>query len=336
MACADVSVIIVNYRSAAFTEACLGSIYHSSAAGCEVIVVDNASYDGCGEMMRAQFPQATFLQSARNLGFAGANNLGASVARGDYLLYLNPDTEVAPEAIERLRDCLKSTPDAGLAGARLLNSDGSLQTTSVTAFPTISNQVLGAEYLQRRFPAAKIWGMQALYSGRRTPSVVDAVSGACVMAKRTVMERVHGFTTDYFMYGEDLDLCLKVRQMGRKVYHVPEAVVVHHGGRSSNSRPESNYAAIMIRESMVQFMKISRSSGYALAYRAASGAAAVCRVIVLTPFLPLAVRPFARRGVARSWKKWAGILAWSFGLQTWTQREQAATPAAPAATLGRG
>jgi GT2 family glycosyltransferase len=334
MACTDVSVIIVNYRSAAFTAACLSSIYRSSAADCEVIVVDNASYDGCGEMMQAHFPQANFLQSARNLGFAGANNLGASVAHGDYLLYLNPDTEVGPEAIERLRDCLKSTPDAGLAGARLLNSDGSLQTTSVTAFPTIGNQVLGAEYLQRRFPAAKIWGMQALYSGGRTPSVVDAVSGACVMAKRTVIERVQGFTTDYFMYGEDLDLCLKVRQMA-KVYHVPEAVVVHHGGRSSDSRPESNYAAIMIRESMVQFMKISRGSGYALAYRAASGAAAACRMVMLTPLLFLAVRPFARRRVTRRWKKWAGILGWTLGLRTWTRREQTARPTAHAATVGR-
>jgi N-acetylglucosaminyl-diphospho-decaprenol L-rhamnosyltransferase len=175
MPCADVSIVIVNYRSAAFTQACLRSIYLSSAADCEVIVVDNASYDGCGEMMRAEFPQAVFLQSNRNLGFAGANNLGTAAAHGDYLLYLNPDTEVRPEAVERLRACLAATPDAGLAGARLLNSDLSLQTTSVTAFPTIGNQVLGADYLQRKFPAAKLWGMRALYSGQRTPSVVDAV-----------------------------------------------------------------------------------------------------------------------------------------------------------------
>jgi GT2 family glycosyltransferase len=299
-------------------------------------VVDNASYDGCGEMMWAQFPQAVFLQSARNLGFAGANNLGATAASGDYLLFLNPDTEVGTDAIERLKACLKSTPDAGLAGARLLNSDGTLQTTSVTAFPTITNQVLGADYLQRKFPGAKIWGMQALYSGERTSSVVDAVSGACVMAKRTVLERVQGFTTDYFMYGEDLDLCLKVRKVGRKVYHVPEALVVHHGGRSSDTRAESNYAAIMIRESMVQFMTISRGWWYARAFRATSTALAAVRIAALTPLLPLAMPPFGRRGVLRSWKKWSSILTWSLGLQRWTRREQAATPVAPAATLGRG
>jgi hypothetical protein len=117
---------------------------------------------------------------------------------------------------------------------------------------------------------------------------------------------------------------------------VPEAVVVHHGGRSSDSRPESNYAAIMIRESMVQFMKISRGSWYALAYRAATTAMATARVIALTPLLPLAVRPFARGGILRSWKKWAAILAWSLGLQTWTRREIDARPAAQAATVGRG
>jgi N-acetylglucosaminyl-diphospho-decaprenol L-rhamnosyltransferase len=326
MTCADVSVIIVNYRSAAFTRACLHSISLSSAADCEVIVVDNASYDGCGEMLRVEFPRAVFLQSAVNLGFAGANNLGAAAAHGEYLLYLNPDTEVEPGAIARLRACLAATPDAGLAGARRLNSDLSLQNTCVTAFPTIGNQVLGADYLQRRFPAARLWGMRALYSGQRTPSVVDAVSGACVMAKRAMMERVQGFSTDYFMYGEDLDLCLKVRQAGWKVYHVPEALVVHHGGCSSGSRPESNFAAIMIRESLYQFMSISRGGWYARAFRAASTVLATCRVIALTPLLPLAVRPFARRGVFRSWKKWAGILAWSLGLATWTRREQAARP----------
>ena len=90
----DISIIIVNYHSAAFTRACLKSIYENNEAlSVEVIVIDNASYDGCGDMVRTHFSQATFIQSAHNLGFAGANNLGIQVSRGTHLLFLNPDTK---------------------------------------------------------------------------------------------------------------------------------------------------------------------------------------------------------------------------------------------------
>jgi N-acetylglucosaminyl-diphospho-decaprenol L-rhamnosyltransferase len=330
----DISIIIVNYRSITFTRACLRSIYQSGFAACEVIVVDNASYDGSGEMIRSEFPEVTFLQSTQNLGFAGANNLGIGASHGTYLLFLNPDTEVEAHSIERLRSCLAATPDAGLAGARLLNSDGSIQTTCVTAFPTIANQVLGAEYLQRNFPAAKLWGIQALYSNERKPVPVDAVSGACVMARRSVILDVGGFTADYFMYSEDLDLCWKVQQAGWKVYHVPEAIVVHHGGRSSDTRSELNFAAIMIRESLYQFMGVSRGWWYARTFRAVSAASAVCRVALISALLPLAMLTSRRARVWRSWEKWSRILGWSLGLQPWTRRESVIpTSASDAARL---
>jgi len=319
----DISIIIVNYHSAAFTRACLKSIYENNEAlSVEVIVIDNASYDGCGDMVRTHFSQATFIQSAHNLGFAGANNLGIQVSRGTHLLFLNPDTEIQGNAIEKLFRSLASIPGAGIVGARLLNSDLSVQTTSITAFPSILNQVLGAELLRQRFPTLDLWGIKALFEDLNTPVEVDAISGACMMGKREVIEQVHGFTTSYFMYAEDLDLCLKVKKAGWKVHYIPDAVIVHHGGRSSEWRPESHYAEIMIRKSMYHFMQVHRGRWYAWWFRVASTVAAACRVTLLTLMLPFAVVFSRGMAILRVWKKWAGILGWCVGIPTWTDRER--------------
>jgi N-acetylglucosaminyl-diphospho-decaprenol L-rhamnosyltransferase len=319
----DISIIIINYHSVTFTKACLKSIYENNdALRVEVIVIDNASYDGCGDMVRAEFSQVTFIQSASNLGFAGANNLGIQVSHGTHLLFLNPDTEIEGKAIERLLRSLASIPDAGMVGARLLNSDLSVQTTSITAFPTITNQVLGTDYLRQRFPDAALWGIKPLFENRRTPVAVDAISGACMMAKREAIEQVRGFTADYFMYAEDVDLCLKMKKAGWKVYYVPDAVIVHHGGRSSDSRPELNYAGIMIRESMYHFMQVHRGRLYAWSFRAAIALVALCRIVLLTVLLPASM--FSARGhtVIPIWRKWAGILAWCVAARFWAQRER--------------
>jgi N-acetylglucosaminyl-diphospho-decaprenol L-rhamnosyltransferase len=319
----DVSVIIVNYNSAAFTKQCLLTIFASTdQVSVEVIVVDNASYDGCDETIRAEFPEAIFIQSDCNLGFAGANNLGIRAAKGRYILFLNPDTEIRDSAIQRLLASLESMPDAGMVGGRLLNSDLSVQTTSITAFPSILNQVLGTEYLRQRFPHARLWGIGPLFEDHAIPVQVDAISGACMLAKREVVDQVRGFTADYFMYAEDLDLCLKIKKAGWNVYYVPDAVVIHHGGRSSTSRVETAYAAIMIRESMFRFMQRHRGLWYAVLFRVSTTLVAACRLILLTLLLPASLSLAWRRSLVRGWSKWSRILAWCVGLQNWASHQR--------------
>ena len=123
----DLSIIIVNWHSADYVEACVQSIREQTAAvNYEVIVVDNASYDGCGERLAHEYPGIIFVQSQCNLGFARANNLGSEYAQGPVLLFLNPDTEVQDRAIDRLYAHFQTLPDSGVAGCRLLNSDGSV------------------------------------------------------------------------------------------------------------------------------------------------------------------------------------------------------------------
>lgn len=316
------SIIIVNYRSANYTKGCLESIYQN-APGCsiEIIVVDNASNDGCAEMIQAGFPHVNFVQSDRNLGFAGANNLGISVARGSYLLFLNPDTEVRPHALQALIDAMLGCADAGMVGGHLLNSDLTVQTTSITAFPSILNQILGTEYLRRRFPKAKMWGIRPLFEVQSQPVPVDAISGACMCANRKVIDQVGGFTTDYFMYAEDLDLCLKVRQSGWKIYYAPEAVIVHHGGKSSDARSEANYADLMIKRSIYQFLQRHSGQTRALCFRFATAVVSVFRICLLVLAGSSTVIGPKRRSRFRGAAKWARILSWSLGIPSWVERE---------------
>ena len=326
----DVSVIVINYNSVQFTRECLHSVYAGAAASAlEVIVVDNASGDGCGEMIATEFPDVHFIQSVRNIGFAGANNLGITLASGKHILFLNPDTEIKDSAIDRLLAALATVPDAGMVGAHLLNSDLSTQTTSISSFPSIVNQTLGTEYLRQRFPQAKLWGMKALFEDHRNPVLVEAVSGACIMAKREVIERVQGFATDYFMYGEDLDLCWRVRKAGWGIYYVPDAVIVHYGGQSTTSRGERDYAALMIKESMAKFMRLHKGRPYAAAFKLTTCLAAALRLLLLVCQLPVVLWNSRRQVVLRAMGKWARIMGWSLGRQTWVKRERTAPESSP-------
>ena len=151
------SIVIPAYNRKRLIAATLDSILSQEWQDFEVIVVDNASYDGCVEMVKSEFPQVIFFQSDQNLGFAGANNLAFSRSQGRNVLFLNPDTEIQGNALQALVSSLESIPPAGMVGARLLNSDLTLQTTCVVAFPSILNQALSSAYLRRTFPK---WGFR--------------------------------------------------------------------------------------------------------------------------------------------------------------------------------
>ena len=310
----DLSIIIVNWRSKNYLRECLRSVLkHAGGLHLEIIVIDNASYDGAAEMVAQQFPEVTFLQSAENLGFAKANNRAFAASTGRNLLFLNPDTEVQGAALTLLMSALDTEPEAGIVGARLINSDLSIQTSCIQAFPTIWNQVLDLELLRRAFPDSSLWGNKALSLAQESPVPVEAISGACLMIRRDVFLSVGQFTTDYFMYSEDIDLCYKVSQQGWKNCYIDQARVVHHGGRSSSANPNSCFAAVTTRESSWRYMRLRRGMAYATLYRLTTLAAAVIRL----GGLGLAFLSFGkahRRSVGSSITKWVGILRWTLGL----------------------
>ncbi len=314
------SVIIVNWNSRDYVRKCLRSIYaHLSGLSFEIIVVDSASYDGCGEMLAREFPDVKFIQSEQNIGFAGANNLGARQSRGESLLFLNPDTELVNPAINLLFDALTGLKDAGAVGARLLNGDGSLQTSCIQAFPTILNQLLGAEAIRRRFPKAVLWGIAPLYSKQDEPVEVEAISGACIMMKRDVFIGIGCFSVDYFMYAEDMDLCYKAARKGHVNYYVPRAAIIHHGDGSVQAA-KSNFATIMAVESLWRYFKKYRGVVYASIFRCGLLVSGTGRLLLLTGRRSLNTQADKHSSHKASWNKWMAIMRWAAGLERWVLR----------------
>lgn len=309
----DLSIIIVNWNSSVYLEKCLDSVYaNTPALGFEVIVVDNASFDGCETMLARKFPDVKFVQSRTNLGFSGANNLGLTEASGGILLFLNPDTEVVGSALSEMIAALERTREAGVIGALLLNSDGSVQTSCIQRFPTVWNQMIDAEFLRNAFPALSVWGTRPLLQKQQAPVPVDVISGACMMMRRSVFEQVGLFSPNYFMYSEDVDLCFKVRQVGLSNYYVDDAVVVHHGGASTSGTGQSHFSAVVMREALSRFFALRHGRLYAAAFRGTVVVSAIIRCALLLGSLLLV--PRRGNGHRDALSRWIAVLGWGVGL----------------------
>ena len=320
------SIIIVNWNSLGYLRKCLTGLYeHIRDLSFEVIVVDNASPEPGIEALNVEFPDVLVIKSDINLGFAGANNLGFTRSSGEYLLFLNPDTEVTDNAFKTMLDQSLSVPDAGVIGCKLLNTDLSVQTSCIQTFPTIPNQLFDYEYFRLRWPSCSFWSLGALFSESKNPVPVDVISGACTLLRRDVFERAGMFTEDYFMYAEDLDLCYKVRALGLRNYFVGQAQVIHHGSQSSNRVNISNWSIIMRFKAVHKFCVKRQGSLYGWLFRAAMGTAALLRVVLLSLAKPFAGNDLRKQTINQSTSKWLAVLKWSYGvdgavLKTSTQR----------------
>lgn len=316
----DLSIIIVNWNSRDYLKQSIASILeNTSGIEFEIIVIDSASFDGCDQMLRQYYPQVRFIQSNSNLGFAKANNEAFKASLGRNLLFLNPDTEINGRAINVLLENLESMPAAGAAGARLLNSDGSVQTSCVRAFPTILNQVLDTEFLRKRFPLSEMWGMAPLQNRISEPTIVEAVSGACLMVKRKAFEEVGMFSPDYFMYSEDIDICYKLCNGGWKTYYVPAAVVIHHGSASSSQNSTSTFSDVMMLDSRWRFFRKTQPSWYSQLYRLAMFFVSISRIgfmLLMWPGLLILMRASLLEAAL---KKWTGRLRWTLGFEKWVK-----------------
>lgn len=232
------SIIIVNWNTGPLLATCLRSVLSecqalaSRGSSWEIIVVDNHSSDDSLDAALAlekQFGQVILMQNRQNAGFARANNQGIRRASGDYILLLNPDTEVKPGAISALLGFMDAHPRAGAAGPHILNPDGSLQTSCYPA-PTLPRELWYLLHLDLLWPFAqypmKRW---ALDSARP----VDSLLGACLLVRRSALGETGLLDEDFFMYSEEIDLCHRLRQAGWSLHWVPQARIVHYGGQST-------------------------------------------------------------------------------------------------------
>ena len=292
---------------------CIQSIYqHADGLTFEIIVIDSGSPNDDVDTLRDQFPEIKLIKSGRNIGFAAANNLAFRDSCGEHVLFLNPDTLLTGPAIQTVLGWSRALPDAGVLGCKLLNSDLSVQTSSIQRYPTILNQMIDIEYLRLRWPGFRLWAIGPLFTAPAAQPVrVESISGAFMLMRRKVFETSGLFSEEYFMYAEDIDLCHKAALAGFTNYFVAEATVIHHGGKSSGQRKAKQWATIMKFRAMAQFCVKTHGKTYSLLFRTAMGCAAAARLAVMAIMVPFGSKVIDF-GMASA--KWTAVLAWAAGL----------------------
>ena len=295
---------------------CIASIYENTRGiALEIIVVDNASPEKGVESIKEQFADVAIIKSDKNIGFAGANNIGFRKAIGEYVLFLNPDTKLLGPTINVMLGYIRMLPDAGIVGCRMLNTDLSVQITSIQKFPTILNQIVNSEHLQLRWPDCPLWNIGPLFADQTRPIKVEVIPGACMLLRRSVFEEVGMFSEDYFMYAEDLDLNYKLNRAGYKNYYIGEATIVHHGGRSSSRQQVNQWATMMKYRAMTRYYRKTRGHFYETMYRTAMGCVALARLVLLALMYPFGNVFWDKASVRYAFEKWTVVLKWAIGRQ---------------------
>jgi hypothetical protein len=238
------SVVIVNWNGIEYLEECLDSVFaHTAGIGVEVLFVDNASTDGSVAFVRRHYPQVHVIVNRENAGFARANNQAFPHCRGRYILLMNPDTRVLGDALSAMTAFMDTHPDAGIAGCRVLNPDLTLQLACRRSIPTPSVALYRMVGLARILPSSRRFARYNLtYMDDSKEMEVDAVSGSFLMFRPELLSTVGDLDEQFFLYGEELDWCLRARQKGWKVWYNPGAEIIHYkGGLSKRSKLRSKY-----------------------------------------------------------------------------------------------
>ena len=233
MADSKLTIVVVSYNSSAWLPACLESVAAAEFRGeRQVLVVDNASRDGSPDLVRRRFPDVELVANESNVGYARAVNQGWRRGSGDYLLVLNPDIVVQPDALQILHDHLRDHPDVGLAAPRLLNPDGTLQ-YSCRRHYTVGTYLLRRTPLRAVFPDHPVVRRHLMADwGHDEVREVDWVLGAAMMLPRAALGDAV-MDERYFMYFEDVDLCVRLQREGWRVVYHPQAEMLHHHRRAS-------------------------------------------------------------------------------------------------------
>ena len=236
---ASVSVVIVTYRNTAVIAPCLNAVAEiTTSIPMEVIVVDNASPDDTVDVARAAAPQAKIIKQSQNGGFADGCAAGATVARGRWLLFLNPDTLIAADAVDALLDCAARHPGVGIIGGRFAPYGSNINPSSWWGKPTLWSTFCFASGLSTVLAGNRFFDPETPRPWGPTHSevrVVPVISGAFMLVRRDLWERLGGFDRTFFMYGEDADFCLRAAKAGEKSVVSAKAVCQHAGGKSSSS-----------------------------------------------------------------------------------------------------
>jgi GT2 family glycosyltransferase len=238
----DLSVIIVSYNVCSWLRQTLSSaITATKEIDREIVVADNNSCDNSCQMVSSEFSSVRLITSDTNEGFAAACNRGIAASSGDFILILNPDTIVEPDAVTNALAFMRSHPDAGAAGARMTDGNGRFLPESKRGFPSPSASLFRFTKLYRLFPRSAFFN--AYYLGNRPDNETcraDILTGAFMLLRREALDKAGLFDTSFFMYGEDIDLSWRIRKAGYYNYYLPDVRITHFKGKSTIADRESS------------------------------------------------------------------------------------------------
>jgi GT2 family glycosyltransferase len=232
----DLRLVIVSYNTRELLRDSLTSVLGSRLPGrsLAITVVDNSSPDGSADMVEAEFPRVTLIRST-NDGYPRANNLGLSGQPARYQLLLNPDTLLPPAALAQALEVMDGHPDVGALGPRLVLADGSLDLACRRGFPTPLRSLAKYSGLARWFPRSRrLAGYNLTYLDPDEPADVDALVGAFMLLRSAALEQIGALDQAFFMYGEDIDLCYRLKAIGWRVLYWPEITVLHYKKAASS------------------------------------------------------------------------------------------------------
>lgn len=237
------TIVIIAYNSCDFIPACLKSVRDAcDGIDSQIIVLDNGSTEPILPEIKNFFPEVEWIDSKENLGFGRGCNLAEKSAKKPYLFFINPDTVISKNAFREMLAFMHQHPEAGTVGCRILNEDGTIQWACRRSFPTIVSAVSKTIGLAALFPNNKtLASYNMTYADPDEMIEVDAISGSFFCIRRDVYEQLKGFDEDFFMYGEDLDLCFRTKEMGLKNYYTPVTNILHFRGQSSRTRRVKSY-----------------------------------------------------------------------------------------------
>lgn len=287
-----ISTIVVNWNTRQLLSECLDSIASTcSTEEMEVWVVDNASTDGSAAMVEQSFPQVNLISSKENLGFGRANNLALPHTSGEYLLLLNPDTVVKPEAVSVLLRYLQEHSRVGAVGPRIFSTDGIVQ-RSVHPTPTLLREVWRLFHLDRIFPFSQYPARCFRVTSSRP---VDVIMGSCMLIRRAVVDRVGLFDEQFFVYSEEVDLCERIRRAGWEIHYVPDSNIVHHGAQSTNQVADAMF--VELYRNKVRFFRKYYGEARTCLYKILLWLVCLSRIL---PAMLACLSPHPRRAIIHS------------------------------------
>ena len=257
------SVVIVNYNVKHFIEQCLFSVLKASEnLACEIFVVDNNSVDGSVELIKEKFPQVTLIENKINSGFSVANNQAIKRASGEYVLLLNPDTIVQEDTFTATCNFMDANPNAGGLGVKMLDGQGNFAPESKRGLPTPAVAFYKMIGVSKLFNQSKKFGKYHLtYLPENEINEIDVISGAFMLMRKSILDKIGLLDESFFMYGEDIDLSYRITQAGYKNYYFPKTQIIHYKGESTK-RSSLNYVLIFYK-AMALFNKKHFSGSHA-------------------------------------------------------------------------